>query len=413
MKNFQWKNLLKYHPLFSGLGEREVEQLLREEVSEERDCPQGSVILKEGEVGDSFFLIGSGSVQVAVPQNGHQTTLSVLRKGEFFGEMAVFEKRPRAATVTAKENCTLLEIKGQEFLKVVREHTNVALELLLKLSERLRHADEQVMAVKVKDVDEKLSSFNAKFDADLKVVDTMLGHTKKRADEIIESFERTRTWLTWLAALIIGIVTVGAAGGGLVTRWYYKLIEDSYTQAMSKAQLIDRLEQRMGDLERELIVDAFRGALKTEIPGDEVRYYDRLRSQLDPALKFFQPLVDIQGAIERNKPRRDYTNLLGLILKDAKDADRPTEAIGAYYLLLTNAILLKLERFPEGENFDTFLSAFEQYVRAHNRINKEDLPNLSGLFEEEDTEKQKMFQGVTKVIHLLKPMLSASHIPPH
>ena len=69
--------------------------------------------------------------------------------------------------MTAKENCTLLEIKGQEFLKVVREHTNVALELLFKLSERLRHADEQVMAVKLKDVDEKLSSFNAKFDADL------------------------------------------------------------------------------------------------------------------------------------------------------------------------------------------------------------------------------------------------------
>ena len=97
MKNFQWKDPLKYHPLFSGLSEREVEQLLREEVSEERDCLQGSVILKEGEVGDSFFLIGSGSVQVAVPQNGHQTTLSVLRKGEFFGEMAVFEKRPRVS----------------------------------------------------------------------------------------------------------------------------------------------------------------------------------------------------------------------------------------------------------------------------------------------------------------------------
>ena len=61
MKDFNWKDFLKRHPLFWSLNEKEIEQLLKDEVSDERDYPQGRVIIREGEVGDSVFLIGSGS----------------------------------------------------------------------------------------------------------------------------------------------------------------------------------------------------------------------------------------------------------------------------------------------------------------------------------------------------------------
>ncbi len=107
MKSFDWGSFLKRHPLFSSLNEEEREWLLNDDVSEERDWRQGTEILTKGEVGDSIFLIGSGSVQIPLlKEDGPKITLSLLKKGEFFGEMAVFEGRRRSATVTAKCICT-------------------------------------------------------------------------------------------------------------------------------------------------------------------------------------------------------------------------------------------------------------------------------------------------------------------
>ena len=79
MKNIDWKDFLNRHHVFWTLKEKEINRLL--EVSEEKDCPQGSVILREGEFGDSIFLIGSGSVQIVL--QGEQPppiTLSILKK---------------------------------------------------------------------------------------------------------------------------------------------------------------------------------------------------------------------------------------------------------------------------------------------------------------------------------------------
>src|SRR2546425_11671106 len=60
MKSFNWQDLLKGHPLFSSLTEEEIAQLLKDEASQEKAYPQGSVILSEGEYGDSLFLSDRG-----------------------------------------------------------------------------------------------------------------------------------------------------------------------------------------------------------------------------------------------------------------------------------------------------------------------------------------------------------------
>jgi CRP-like cAMP-binding protein len=132
MKSVNWQDFLRRHPIFSSLNEEEIANLLRDEVAQERVFPQGAVILRGGEVGDSVFLIRSGSVQVTLRgTSGPPSPLAVLHAGEVFGEMAVLERKPRSATVVARENCLLLEIAGEEIRKLLETH----LELVFTLSE--------------------------------------------------------------------------------------------------------------------------------------------------------------------------------------------------------------------------------------------------------------------------------------
>ena len=144
MKSVNWQNLLCGHPIFSSLNEDEIASLLRDEVSQERAYPQGAVILRGGEVGDSVFLISSGSVQVTLGGTGAPFfPLAILQAGEIFGEMAVLERRPRSATVLAKENCLLLEIAGEEIRKLLEAHLEMQVKMYTIIRDRLRQASQQ------------------------------------------------------------------------------------------------------------------------------------------------------------------------------------------------------------------------------------------------------------------------------
>ena len=138
-KKFNWRNFLTQHPIFSSLSEREIDWLICDNVSYELERPEGYEIIKEGELSDSIYLIGSGSVRVFLSADeGSEITLSTLKKGEFFGEIAAIQQKPRSATVIAKEDSVFLEIKSKDFLKIIEEHSDIAYKVLLTLSERLR-----------------------------------------------------------------------------------------------------------------------------------------------------------------------------------------------------------------------------------------------------------------------------------
>ena len=143
MKSFNWQNLLRSHPIFSSLSEEEIAHLLRDEVSQERVYPQGAVILRGGGVGDSLFLISSGSVQITLGGTGGPLfSLAILQAGEIFGEMAVLERRPRSATVLAKEDCLLLEVAGTEIRKLLEAHLEMQVKMYTIIRDRLRQASQ-------------------------------------------------------------------------------------------------------------------------------------------------------------------------------------------------------------------------------------------------------------------------------
>jgi CRP-like cAMP-binding protein len=144
MKSFNWQDFLRRHPIFSSLTEAEIANLLRAEVAQERVYPQAAVILKEGEVGDSVFLIGAGSVQVTLwGTTGPLIPLAVLHAGEIFGEMAVLERKPRAATVVAREDCVLLEVAGEEIRTLLEIHPELQVKLYTVVRDRLKQASPQ------------------------------------------------------------------------------------------------------------------------------------------------------------------------------------------------------------------------------------------------------------------------------
>jgi CRP-like cAMP-binding protein len=132
MQSVNWQDFFKHHPIFSSLKEAEVEQMLKGGAVQERTYSQGSVIITQGDSADSVFLIGAGSVEVSIG-----VPVAVLKEGEFFGEIAAIERKPRTATVSAKENCLLLEISGDEFRKLLAAHPDIQSKVQAKISTRL------------------------------------------------------------------------------------------------------------------------------------------------------------------------------------------------------------------------------------------------------------------------------------
>jgi CRP-like cAMP-binding protein len=213
MAQLNWKEFFRQHPLFSSLTDAEIARLLDEKTSRKRDLPPAYQVIKQGEVDNSFFVIGEGAVAVGLQTpDGNFIPVADVRKGGFFGEMALIEQRARSATVVTKDASLLLQIQGDVFLGVLDQHPELQFKLLRELSERLRKLTEHALTIGSKDVDEKLALFNAKLDAELKAVNASMvaaqavfDQVSRRADEVITSAERRRSQLT-VAASAAGVI---------------------------------------------------------------------------------------------------------------------------------------------------------------------------------------------------------------
>lgn len=104
----------------------------------------GSVIIKQGEVGNSMYIVQKGKVEVVYMSENGETVLSDLGPGDVFGDMALFTKAPRSATVRAKGEAMVLTIDKKGFLKRVHEDPSFAFLILKQMSERILRLDKEV-----------------------------------------------------------------------------------------------------------------------------------------------------------------------------------------------------------------------------------------------------------------------------
>jgi CRP-like cAMP-binding protein len=128
--------------------------------SVEKSFRKGEIIMKEGDVGKSFFKLLEGKAGVyADYAKKNPFRLGFLNAGEFFGEMAILEESPRSATIVAETSVTVVEIPENEMTKYFKENPDQIIELMKHLGNRIQtmaadYAESQVLLKQLKDSDE-------------------------------------------------------------------------------------------------------------------------------------------------------------------------------------------------------------------------------------------------------------------
>ncbi len=105
---------------------------------------KGTVLFHEGDEGEDMYIIQNGKVAIKKRVPHGETTLAVLEKGDFFGEMAILERMPRSASAEVVEDSDLIVIQSELFGDMIKSNPEIAVRMLRKYSLRLRETTKQI-----------------------------------------------------------------------------------------------------------------------------------------------------------------------------------------------------------------------------------------------------------------------------
>src|SRR5918992_157869 len=141
-------------PLFASLDDEaatELRNLLSDKI-----VPQNTRLFRQGDKGDTMYLIESGRVRISIQDdNKQELTLAELAQGDFFGEMSIIDGRQRSADAQVIEDARLAVLSRDAFLSFVRTNPDVALEMLSALTDRLRRTDDLLRSRVSRNVNEE------------------------------------------------------------------------------------------------------------------------------------------------------------------------------------------------------------------------------------------------------------------
>lgn len=110
----------------------------------------GEIIVRQGDPGDSMFVVQTGQVQVLAERDGEETLLNVAQEGELLGEMAIFDRKPRSATLRAQGETKILTIDKKNFMRRINEDPTIAFRIVETMSQRVRELSDEVVRLKAK-----------------------------------------------------------------------------------------------------------------------------------------------------------------------------------------------------------------------------------------------------------------------
>ena len=113
-----------------------------------RTYKDGEIICREGEKGKNMHVIQSGKVNIIKKTAEGTLTLSTLKEGEIFGEMALFDHLPRSATVKAAGETRILTIDRKGLFPRISKDPTLAFKILESMSKRIRNLSEEVTHLK-------------------------------------------------------------------------------------------------------------------------------------------------------------------------------------------------------------------------------------------------------------------------
>ena len=130
-------DMLRKVPLFSDLSKRNLNEIAK--ITDELEVQAGKVLAKQGERGSEFVLILQGMVKVE--KDGK--LINRLSANDFFGEIALIDKKPRTATVIAETNAKLLVVEARSFGRLLEQAPRLSNEIMVALCKYVRAAENE------------------------------------------------------------------------------------------------------------------------------------------------------------------------------------------------------------------------------------------------------------------------------
>jgi uncharacterized membrane protein len=201
-------DLLAQIPLFQGLADDDREALAARLT--EKTLASGDTVFSQGDLGSSMYLVQAGAVQIFLPGAEAGTppvALRDVRTGEYFGELAIFDAKPRSASARAVVDTVLLELTRAELGEHLARSKTAAMTILTEMAERLRETNAMLTQRAAKDV--------------VKEFEEGLSWSQRLADKVAE-LNGSWTFILALLGLTVGWCLVNApvvaAHLGLATR---------------------------------------------------------------------------------------------------------------------------------------------------------------------------------------------------
>ena len=113
-----------------------------------QDFAAGTILFKENDPGRHLYVVRSGKVKIYRDLGESEMVLAFIGPGEFFGEMVIFDRAPRSATVRARGDVRLLTIDKATFLRRITEDPSLAFRIVKKMSQRVRELNAEVATLK-------------------------------------------------------------------------------------------------------------------------------------------------------------------------------------------------------------------------------------------------------------------------
>ena len=135
-----------------------------ERVATRKRFPKNSIVFSKGDASDSLYIVSSGRVKAVIhDEQGKEIVLSVIGKGEYFGEMAALDGVPRSATIVTKEPTEMWIIHRDDFKKILSSNPDVVFNLLKVLIGRLRRANDKIESLAFTNVHGRVANLLMQF----------------------------------------------------------------------------------------------------------------------------------------------------------------------------------------------------------------------------------------------------------
>ena len=135
--------LLGQVPVFETLAPDDLQRVV--EVAVPRSFPGHYVIFREGDASDTCYVVRSGHARaIREHSDGRMIALAHFGPGDIFGELAMFDDELRSATVETLDEVQAIAVLGSDMRRLLRQHPDIAVKLVIALGRRLREANERL-----------------------------------------------------------------------------------------------------------------------------------------------------------------------------------------------------------------------------------------------------------------------------